>query len=88
MLIVDAEVARKVDEKLVEKFWKDVQQNMGKFQANFTESNFMIVDNNKNETDKEMWNMVWKKIMKFIDKPVRNPIAKTWIKSETDKKKA
>lgn len=79
--------ARKVDEELVEKFWKDVQQNMGKFQTNFTESNFMIIDNNKNESDKELWNMAWKKIMKFTNKPIRNPIAKQWIKSETEKKK-
>ena len=79
--------ARKVDEKLVEKFWKDVQQNMGKFQALFTDSNFTIIDNNKNESDKQVWDMAWKKLSKFTDKPIRNPIAKEWISQELKKKK-
>lgn len=83
----NAQRARKVNEKLVEKFWKQVQANMGKFQALFTESNFMLVDNNSNESDEELWNMAWKKLMKFVKKPVKNPIANQWIKSEMDKKK-
>lgn len=79
--------ARKVDEKLVEKFWKEVQQNMGKFQALFTDSNFIIIDNNKNESEKQIWDMAWKKLSKFTDKPIRNPIAKEWINQEMKKKK-
>lgn len=60
---------------------------MGKFQTLFTESNFIIVDNNSNETDEEVWNMAWKKIMKFTKKPIKNAVAKTWVDQELQKRK-
>ena len=38
---------RKLKRDKVKQFWDEVQQNIGKFQAYFRPSNFIVVDNNK-----------------------------------------
>lgn len=83
----NASRARKVDEKLVKKFWQDVQTNMGKFQALFTSSNFKIIDNSTFVTDEKIWSKAWKEVMKFARDKIINPIAKAWIESELEKRK-
>ena len=75
---------RSVQPKLVEKSWKDVQANMGKFQQFFGPKSFFIVDNNGVEED--MLQISTKLIRRAISKPVKNDIASAWIANELKKK--
>ena len=63
--------------------WKDVQNNLGKFQGLFG-SNFTVVDNSKfldSEAATSKFGMITKKyINKFVKGPVKNHIGKKWIK--------
>ena len=76
---------RALPEDILEKSWQDVQDNLGKFQTLFR-ANFRIVDNSKYLSAKAAQSK-FKSIMgsgidKFITKPVRNPVGKTWIKNQ------
>ena len=76
---------RALPEDVLIKSWGDVQQNLGAFQSLF-KSNFRIVDNSK-FLKPEQAQTKFKKIMgagidKFVTKPVKNPIGKTWIKNQ------
>ena len=75
---------RSVQPRLVKKSWKDVQNNMGKFQNFFGPKNFFIVDNNGVEQD--MLEISKKLIRRAISKPVNNKIATAWIANELKKK--
>ena len=75
---------RSVKPALVKKSWKDVQNNMGKFQNFFGPSRFYIVDNNGVEED--MLEISTKTIRRAISKPVKNVIAAAWITNELKKK--
>ena len=77
--------ARSVKPALVKKSWKDVQNNMGKFQNYFGASNFFIVDNNGFEED--MLEISIKLIRRAIKSPVNNERAKAWIANEMKKKR-
>jgi len=70
---------------LLEKSWKDVQKNLGAFQALF-KSNFVIVDNSKHLNDEEaeakFVPLVTKVIRKFVNKPIKNKIGKMWVKKQ------
>lgn len=76
---------RSVKPALVKKSWKDVQNNMGKFQNYFGAANFFIVDNNGFEED--MLEISTKHIRRAISKPVKNVIAQAWIANEMKKKR-
>jgi hypothetical protein len=65
--------------------WKEVQNNIGKFQNYFGGNNFIVIDNN--DAGEDIFNEVWKKIMKEVKKPVENYVAKEWIKKELEAKK-
>ena len=75
---------RRLPEKILEKSWKDVQRNLGGFQALFGSSNFVIVDNSKflkpEEAQKKFGKIVKKYIDKFVKKPIKNHIGKKWVK--------
>ena len=77
------ERARTLPKNILEKSWKDVQANIGKFQGLFG-SNFALVDNSKflkPEQAQKKFGMITKKyIDKFIKKPIRNIIGKKWVK--------
>ena len=74
---------RRLPEKILEKSWRDVQNNLGKFQGLFGR-NFAVVDNSKflkPEDAQKKFGMITKKyIDKFVKIPVRNIIGKKWIK--------
>ena len=74
---------RRLPENILEKSWKDVQDNLGKFQGLFGR-NFAVVDNSKflsPEDAQKKFGMITKKyINKFIKSPVKNFIGKKWIK--------
>ena len=76
---------RSVQPTLVEKSWKDVQANMGKYQSFFGPANFFIVDNNGVEQD--LLHISAKHIRRALVKPVKNTIALAWIANEMKKKK-
>ena len=74
---------RRLPEKILEKSWKDVQKNLGKFQGLF-KGNFAVVDNSKflkPEDAQKKFGMITKKyINKFVKSPIKNHIGKKWIK--------
>ena len=76
---------RRLPENILEKSWKDVQNNLGKYQGLFG-SNFAVVDNSKflkPEDAQKKFGMITKKyINKFIKSPVKNHIGKKWIKHQ------
>ena len=80
----NSERARSLPEDLLEKSWKGVQNNMGKFQALFGASNMLIVDNSE---FKEFPKVVKKGANEFMRRPIQNPIAKAWIKKELELRK-
>jgi hypothetical protein len=69
---------------LLEKSWKDVQNNLGKFQ-NLFGSNFRIVDNT---VYKPISGQVQKAVNQFVKKPVYNQIGKKWIETARALKKS
>lgn len=73
--------ARTLKPNIVEKMWNTVQNNIGKFQNYFGSNNFIIVDNN--DADEDVFNKVWKQVMKISRRPVRNRIAKQWIEKNS-----
>ena len=74
---------RRLPEDILEKSWKDVQKNLGKFQGLFG-SKFAVVDNSKFLKPAHAlakFGMITKKyIDKFVKSPVKNHIGKKWIK--------
>jgi predicted kinase len=69
---------RKVPMELVHDAWHEVQQNIGKFNQLFG-NRFVVIDNNKNISDEELFTNVFKKIMAFSKQAPDNVIAKKWI---------
>jgi len=76
---------RQLDPKEVERMWKGVQNNIGKFQSYFGGSNFIVVDNN--DATEDIFNKVWKYVMKETKKEPKNHIAKEWIENELSNKR-
>jgi len=70
---------RVVPEKIVTDSWKQVQNNLGKFQGLFGSENMLVVDNSEY---KEFPQVVKKMAKRFVSEPIKNPIAKKWIKAE------
>jgi len=68
---------RVLPDDLLEKSWKDVQDNLGKFQ-NLFGGNFRIVDNT---VYKPIAKQVQKAVNAFVRKKVYNPIGKKWIQT-------
>jgi len=77
---------RRLPKDTVEKYWKEVQNNLAFFQGLFGGSNFLIVDNNKHlnpeQAQKKFKMLVGKGIDKFLNKPLKSKIAKKWIKQQ------
>jgi cytidylate kinase len=67
---------RILPEDLVTQSWKDVQENLGKFQNLFS-GDFRIVDNT---VYKPISKPIQKAVNKFIQEPIQNPIGKQWVK--------
>jgi hypothetical protein len=84
-LAQNAKRKRTLPEDEVSKMWKEVQDNIGKFQSLFGGSNFIVVDNNM--AGEDVFAKVWKRCMVLIRKKVNNNIAKRWINQELAKKR-
>ena len=76
---------RKLKPEMVKEMWTAVQQNIGKFQAYFRPSNFIVVDNNK--AGEDVFKQVSKRIRKLVGKKVTNPIAQQWIAFQMQSRK-
>ena len=68
---------RKLKSEMVKQMWLAVQQNIGRFQAYFRPSNFIIIDNNN--AGEDAFNKVSKRIRGLVKKKVTNPVAVQWI---------
>ncbi len=75
---------RVVPEKMVKQFWSEVQNNLGKFQSLFGRSKLLVVDNSD---QKAFPDEVKSAANHFIRKPIKNHIAKAWIKKELEMRK-
>ena len=76
--------ARVVPEDIVKSSWKEVQNNLGKFQSLFGRSNLLVVDNS---TYEKFPDEVVSAANAFVRKPIKNHIAKSWIKKELEIRK-
>ena len=78
---------RALPEKVLVKSWSDVQQNLGAFQGLFGGSNFKIIDNSKflkpKQAQAKFAKIMGDGVNKFVTKPVKNSIGKTWVKNQT-----
>ena len=81
---------RVLPEKIVVDSHRAVQRNIGGFQGLFKQ-NFMIVDNNNDLDEKKAqkrFNMLVKQgLNKFVKKPLKNSIGKSWIRKQRILKK-
>ena len=75
---------RVLSDDLLEKSWKDVQNNLGKFQ-NLFGGNFRIVDNT---VYKPIAKEVQKAVNRFVRKPLYNKIGVKWIETARALKKS
>ena len=76
---------RKVPLDLLKQSWHAVQDNMGRFQTLFGSNNMLIVDNS---TYREFPSVVKKAASSFVNRPIKNHVAKQWIKTELELKKS
>jgi predicted kinase len=81
----NSERERKVPTELVKKAWKEVNNNLGKFQSLFGANNILVVDNSEY---KEFANVVKGHAREFVRRPIQNHIAKQWIKRELEIRKS
>ena len=77
---------RKLQPKAVEQMWNAVQRNIGGFQRVFGGKNFIIVDNNENVSDGELFAECTKRIRGLVKGKPSKPQAKRWITNELKKK--
>jgi len=76
---------RQLKEPEVEKMWKSVQKNIGKFQGLFR--NRMTVIDNSTDADINTSTLeAYKDIQQWAKKPPENKIAQKWIKSQGGRK--
>ena len=76
---------RVLPEKIVKTSWQAVQNNLGKFQSLFGASNMLVVDNSEY---KDFGKVVKKAANSFVKRPIKNHIAKNWIKKELELRKS
>ena len=69
---------------IVQASHREVNQNIGAFQGLFGSSNFMIVDNNQYQDEKQATKrfgmLVKKGLSKFVKAPITNKQAQSWIR--------
>ena len=76
---------RTLPDKNVEKMWKSVQDNIGKFQNSFG-INFTIVDNSEGVDWESNALNAYKKISKWVKMSPSSKIAKNWISQEKSRR--
>ena len=76
---------RSLPDAEVEKMWKGVQDNMGKFQKLFG-TDFTIVDNSEGADTPGATTSAYKKMVKFAKQPPKTRAAKNWIANEKSRR--
>ena len=76
---------RSLPDAEVEKMWKGVQDNMGKFQKLFG-NNFTIVDNSEGADTPGATTSAYKKMVKFAKQSPKTRAAKNWIANEKSRR--
>lgn len=77
---------RSLPDEMVEKMWKDVQKNIGKFQNLFRQQ-MIIVDNSTGSNIEGATLEAYKDIQKWVGKDPKSAVAQKWIKGEKAKAK-
>lgn len=72
--------ARTIDPKEVDKMWRGVQENIGKFQ-NYFGTKMFVIDNSDGSNYEGAILSTYRKISAWAKNPPNNPAAKTWIQS-------
>lgn len=77
--------ARSLPDDMVKTMWKEVQNNIGKFQ-NYFASTFIVVDNSTGANAKGAAQSAYKKIAAWAKKvPMENPRVKKWVDAQRGK---
>ncbi len=80
--------ARSLPTAAVTGMWKDVQNNLGKFQNFFNRGSEMIIVDNSEESDSEGAILgAYRKMSAWVKRPPTSPAAKQWIKKEREAKR-
>jgi predicted kinase len=77
----NAQRDRSLPEDMVKAMWKDVQNNIGKFQ-NFFSRTFIVVDNSIGANTQGATLAVYKKMKAWAKSDIESPIARAWIKAQ------
>ena len=77
---------RKLPAKMVEKMWKEVQNNLGKFQKLFGSDRMFIIDNSSYD-NQEALKEIEKIVRKKLALPITNPTGKSWLRQNDPSKK-
>lgn len=78
---------RKLPDTIVEKMWKEVQANLGKFSRLFGKQNMIIIDNSSYEDSAKILSQIEKEIKRRVNRPVKNYLGKRWIQDQMNKDK-
>lgn len=76
--------ARSLPDAMVEKMWKDVQKNIGKFH-NLFGGMMTVVDNSDGSNSEGATMSAYKRISKWIKQKPTKPAAKKWIQTQKGK---
>lgn len=80
----NSERERKLPEAVVKEKWTKSQGNIGKYQSLFGRENFIILDNS--EYGDKVISAVKKEVNKILNSPIKNPIGRKWIESNSKRK--
>jgi len=75
---------RRLEDKMVENMWQEVQNNLGKYQKLFGADKMLIVDNSSYD-NMNILDQVEKQINKHLNTPIQNPLGKRWLKDNDPK---
>jgi predicted kinase len=73
---------RRLPDTIVEKMWKEVQDNLGKFSRLFGKQNMIIVDNSSYEDSAKILAHIEKEISRRVKLPVKNYLGLRWIEDQ------
>lgn len=76
---------RQLEDKMVEKMWKEVQNNLGHFQKLFGSDKMLIVDNSAYGED--VLDQAERQINNNLNTSIQNPLGKRWIQEQLAAKK-
>lgn len=73
---------RRLPDGIVEKMWKEVQDNLGKFSRLFGKQNMIIVDNSSYEDSEKILSHIEKEISRRVNMPIKNYLGLRWIEDQ------